>query len=411
MNRVVITGLGVVSPLGIDINKFWNGVKEGKSAIDYVSSFDVTDMPTKVAAEVKDFDPLNYMEKRQARRKSRFMQFAYAAAGNAVKAANLDVDKIDKYEFGVIVGSGIGGMEIVENEKEVLNKKGPGRINPLSIPMIIPNIAASDIAIRFGARGYNESVAAACATGNNAIGNAYKIIKNGEAKVMIAGSSEAVITPLTFAGFCALRAMSKVQDPKLASRPFDAQRDGFVMGEGAGILILEELEHALKRDAPIIGEIAGYGCTNDAYDVVAPNPNGEAAAKSMLKAIESADINRNDIGYINAHGTSTIYNDKMETMAVKKVFGEYAKNIPISSTKSMLGHSLGASGSIEAVITTLALKEGFIPPTINYSHTDTECDLDYVPNKGRKADFEYAMSNSFGFGGHNSILLFKKFRY
>lgn len=411
MNRVVITGLGVVTPLGIDINNFWDAVKEGKSAVDYVSSFDVTDMPTKVAAEIKDFDPLNYMEKRQARRKSRFMQFANVAADNAIKSANLDVDKIDKYDFGVIVGSGIGGMEIVESEKEVLNKKGPKRINPLSIPMIIPNIAASDIAIKYGARGYNESVAAACATGNNAIGNAFKIIKSGEAKVMIAGSSEAVITPLTFAGFCALRAMSKAQDPKLASRPFDLQRDGFVMGEGAGILILEELEHALNRDAEIIGEIVGYGCTNDAYDVVAPSPSGEAAAKSMLKAIESADINKNDIGYINAHGTSTTFNDKFETLAIKKVFGEHAKNIPISSTKSMLGHSLGASGSIEAVITTLALNEGFIPPTINYSNIDPECDLDYVPNIGRKADFDYALSNSFGFGGHNSILVFKKFRY
>lgn len=411
MSRVVITGLGVVSPLGIDINKFWSSIKEGKSAVRLVSSFDTTDMPTKVAAEIKDFNPLDYMEKRQARRKSRFMQFANVAAENAVKSANLNIEKIDKYEFGVIVGSGIGGMEIVESEKEVLNKKGPNRINPLSIPMIIPNIAASDIAIKFGAKGYNESVAAACATGNNAIGNAFKIIKDGGAKIIIAGSSEAVITPLTFAGFCALRAMSKVQDPRLASRPFDAQRDGFVMGEGAGILVLEELEHALRRDAEIIGEIVGYGCTNDAYDVVAPNPDGEGAAKSILKAIESANINKNDIGYINAHGTSTIYNDKLETLAINKVFGENARNIPISSTKSMLGHSLGASGAIEAVITTLALKEGYIPPTINYSNKDPECDLDYVPNVGRKAEVEYALSNSFGFGGHNSILVFRKFKY
>lgn len=411
MSRVVVTGAGVVSPLGIDINKFWSSIKEGRSAVDFVTSFDVSEMPTKVAAEIKDFDPLDYMEKRQARRKSRFMQFANVAADNAVKAANLNVNKIDKYKFGVIVGSGIGGMEIVENEKEILSKRGPNRINPLSIPMIIPNMAASDIAMKFGAKGYNESVAAACATGNNAIGNAYKIIKNGEAEVMIAGSSEAVITPLTFSGFCALRAMSKAQDPKKALRPFDAQRDGFVMGEGAGILVLEELEHALKREADIMGEIAGYGCTNDAYDVVAPDPDGTAAAKSMLMAIESAHINKNDIGYINAHGTSTVYNDKIETLAIKKVFGENAKNIPISSTKSMLGHSLGASGSIEAVITILALKEGFIPPTINYSSKDPECDLDYVPNTGRKADFEYALSNSFGFGGHNSILVFKKFSY
>lgn len=409
MNRVVITGAGVVSPLGLDVETFWNAIKAGKSAIDYVSSFDVSDMPTKVAAEIKKFDPLDYMEKRETRRRSRFMQFAIIAAEKAVENSRLDIDKVDKYELGVIVGSGIGGMEIVESQYQVLMNKGPKRLNPLAIPMIIPNIATSDIAIKYGAKGYNESVVAACATGNNAIGNAYKIIKSGEAKVMITGGSEAVITPLTFGGFCALRAMTKSSDPKNASRPFDAQRDGFVMGEGAGIIILEELEHALKRGANILGEIVGYGCTNDAYDVVAPSPNGEAAAKSISKAIESSNIDAKEIGYINAHGTSTIYNDKLETLAIKKVFGEGAKNIPISSTKSMTGHLLGASGAIEAIITTLALKEGFLPPTINYHNEDPECDLDYVPNIGRKAEINYALSNSFGFGGHNSILLFKKF--
>lgn len=409
MSRVVITGAGVISPLGLDIDNFWDAIKNGKSAIDYVSGFDVSEMATKVAAEIKNFDPLNYMEKREARRRSRFMQFAIAAAEKAVENSKLDIDKIDKYDLGVIVGSGIGGMEVVENQYEVLLNKGPKRLNPLAIPMIIPNIATSDIAIKYGAKGYNESVVAACATGNNAIGNAYRVIKNGYAKVMITGGTEAVITPLTFGGFCALRAMTKSTDPENASKPFDAQRDGFVMGEGAGIIVLEELGHALQREAHILGEIVGYGCTNDAYDVVAPSPNGEAAAKSILKAIESSNINLNEIGYINAHGTSTIYNDKLETLAIKKVFGEAAKNIPVSSTKSMTGHLLGASGAIEAIITALALKDGFIPPTINYHNEDPECDLDYVPNTGRKAEINYALSNSFGFGGHNSILLFKKF--
>lgn len=409
MKRVVITGMGVVSPLGLDIRKFWSSIKEGKSSIDYVSSIDVTDMPTKVAAEIKNFDPLDFMNRKEIRKASRFMQFAIAASQMAIENSKLDVEKVDKYEMGVIVGSGIGGMEVIEKQYDTLCKRGPSRIIPFSIPMIIPNMASSEIAIRYGAKGYNECVISACATGTNAIGNAFKIIRDEEAKVMITGGSEAVITPLVFSGFCAMRAMSKSNNPNNASRPFDAERDGFVMGEGAGILVLEELEHALRREANILGEIVGYGCTNDAYDIVAPNPEGEGAARCMLKAIENSKISIQDIGYINAHGTSTVYNDKMETLAIKRTFGEQAKSIPISSTKSMTGHLLGASGAIEAIITALALKDGFLPPTINYKTKDPECDLDYVPNIGRSADINFALSNSFGFGGHNSTLVFKKY--
>lgn len=407
VKRVVITGIGVVSSLGLDIRKFWNSIKEGKSAIDYVSSIDVTDMPTKVAAEIKNFDPLDFMNRKELRKASRFMQFAVAASQMAIENSKLDVEKVDKYEMGVIVGSGIGGMEVIEKQYDTLCKRGPSRITPFSIPMIIPNMASSEIAIRYGAKGYNECVISACATGTNAIGNAFKIIRNEEAKVMITGGAEAVITPLVFSGFCAMRAMSKSNNPNNASRPFDAERDGFVMGEGAGILVLEELEHALRREANILGEIVGYGCTNDAYDIVAPNPEGEGAARCMLKAIQNSKISIQDIGYINAHGTSTVYNDKMETLAIKRIFGERANSIPISSTKSMTGHLLGASGAIEAIITTLALKDGFLPPTINYNTKDPECDLDYVPNVGRSVDINFALSNSFGFGGHNSTLVFK----
>lgn len=409
MKRVVITGVGVVSPLGLGIRKFWDSIKEGKSAIDYVSSIDVTDLPTKVAAEIKNFDPLDFMNRKEIRKASRFMQFAIAASQMAIENSKLDVEKIDKYEMGVIVGSGIGGVEVIEKQYDILCKRGPSRITPFSIPMIIPNMASSEIAIRYGAKGYNECVISACATGTNAIGNAFKIIRNEEAKVMITGGAEAVITPLVFSGFCAMRAMSKSNDPSNASRPFDAERDGFVMGEGAGILVLEELEHAIRREANILGEIVGYGCTNDAYDIVAPNPEGEGAARCMLKAIQNSKISIQDIGYINAHGTSTVYNDKMETLAIKRTFGEQAKSIPISSTKSMTGHLLGASGAIEAIITALAIKDGFLPPTINYKTKDPECDLDYVPNIGRSVNVNFALSNSFGFGGHNSTLVFKKY--
>lgn len=407
---MVITGIGVVSALGSDIGEFWSSIKNGSSSIDYVSSIDVTNLPTKVAAEIKNFNPLDFMSKKEIRKASRFMQFAIAASQMAIDNSKLNLEKVDKYEMGVIIGSGIGGMEVIEKQYDVLFKKGANRINPFSIPMIIPNMASSEVAIRYGAKGYNECVVSACATGNNAIGNAFKIIRDGDAKVMITGGAEAVITPLVFSGFCAMRAMSKSKDPKNASRPFDADRDGFVMGEGAAILILEEINHALKRGADILGEIIGYGCTNDAYDIVAPNPEGEGAARCMLKAIENSKIHTNDIVYINAHGTSTIYNDKMETLAVKRVFGKRAKDIPISSTKSMTGHLLGASGAIEAVITTLALRDGFLPPTINYNTKDPECDLDYIPNVGRRAEVEFAISNSFGFGGHNSTLVFKKYK-
>jgi len=408
-NRVVVTGLGVVHSLGLNVQDFWNSIKEGKCGIKVVEKFDISPFPTKVAAEITDFDPSNYIDKKEARRMDKYTQYAMAATKMAIEEAKLDLDKVDKDRMGVIVGSGIGGIETLEEQHKVLLEKGPGRISPFFIPMMIANMASGRIAIQYGARGFNECVVTACATGTNSIGDAFKVIQRGDADIMITGGSEAPITPLSFAGFCSMKAMSTNPDPNTASRPFDLERDGFVMGEGAAILILEELEHALRRGANILAEVVGYGCTCDAYDIVQPAPEGEGAARCMKLAIQDAGIRPEDIGYINAHGTSTYYNDKYETLAIKSVFGEHAKKLAISSTKSMTGHLLGAAGAIEALITVLALKEGFLPPTINYKTPDPECDLDYVPNKGRNADIEYALSNSLGFGGHNSTIIMKKF--
>lgn len=407
--RVVITGTGVVSSLGLGTEQFWASIKEGKSGISTVTKFDITNFPTKVAAEVRDFEPTNFMDKKEAKRMDRFTQFSVAAARMAIETSGLDLEKINRARAGVIVGSGIGGIETLEDQHSVLSNKGPGRVSPFFIPMMIGNMASGRIAIEFGFKGFNECVVTACATSNNAIGDSFKVIQRGDADIMITGGAEASITPLSFAGFCSMGAMSTNADPNTACRPFDKDRDGFVMGEGAGVLILEEMEHALNRGADIIAEVVGYGCTCDAYHITAPDPEGDGGVRCMKTAIADAGISPDEIGYVNAHGTSTPLNDPMETAVVKKVFGEHANKLAVSSTKSMTGHLLGAAGSIEAIATALALKEGFLPPTINYKTPDPECDLDYVTNTGRKADIKYAISNALGFGGHNAAVLLKKY--
>ncbi|NEZ47629.1 beta-ketoacyl-ACP synthase II [Clostridium niameyense] len=407
-NRVVITGLGAITPLGNNIDSFWNNIKNGVVGIDFIKGFDTANFKAKLAAEVKDFNPEEYIEKKEARRMDKFCQFAIAASQQAVDDSKLDLDHIDKNRFGVIVGSGIGGIGTIEKEEEKLLNKGPNRISPLFIPMIIGNMAAGNIAIRFGAKAICNAIVTACATGTNCIGEAFRVIKNGEADIMIAGGAEASITPVAVAGFTSLTALSKSTDPKRASIPFDKERDGFIMGEGSGILILESLEHAKKRGAKIYGEIVGYGATCDAYHMTSPAPKGEGASRAMNIAIKEADINKEKISYINAHGTGTFYNDKFETEAIKEVFESHAYNIPISSTKSMTGHLLGAAGAVEAIVCVKSLEEGFIPPTVGYKVKDEECDLDYVIEGGRQKDIEYAMSNSLGFGGHNAIILLRR---
>ena len=406
--RVVVTGLGAITPVGNDTETFWNNIKNGVCGIDFITHFDNSNFKVKVAAEVKDFDPSIYMDRKEAKRMDIFSQFAVAAATQAVEDAKLDLETIDKNRFGVVVGSGIGGIGTIEKEQTKYLEKGPSKVQPLFIPMIISNMAAGNVAIKFQARGICTTVVTACATGTNAIGEAYRMIQYGTADVIIAGGTESSITPLSIAGFTTLTALSKSEDPKRASIPFDSERDGFVMGEGAGILILESLEHAQKRGAKIYAEVVGYGSTCDAYHMTSPSPDGEGAARAMELAISEAGISKEEVSYINAHGTSTPVNDKFETTAIKTVFGDYTKNVPVSSTKSMVGHLLGAAGAIEGVICVKALEEGFIPPTIGYSVPDPECDLDCVPNVGRKADLKYAMSNSLGFGGHNAVILMKK---
>ncbi|MEQ8154558.1 MAG: beta-ketoacyl-ACP synthase II [Clostridiaceae bacterium] len=408
--RVVITGTGVVSSVGMGTQEFWNNIKEGKCGISKIERADVSDMPTKVAAEIKNFNPEDYIDKKEARRMDRFCQFAIAASDMAVKESGLDTENMNKNRLGVIIGSGIGGIETMENQFKTMAEKGAGRVSPFLVPMMISNMASGLVAIKYGAKGFAECVVTACATSTNAVGDAFKVIQRGDADVMIAGGSEAAISRLALAGFCSSKAMTRNEDPETACRPFDKDRDGFIMGEGAGILILEDYDHAVKRNANIIAEITGYGCTNDAYHITSPADGGEGAARCMEVALKDAGINASDIGYINAHGTSTGLNDKNETAAIKTVFGEDAYKVPVSSTKSMHGHMLGATGAVEAIISALAVKEGFIPPTINYNTPDPECDLDYTPNKGRKADICYAMSNSLGFGGHNASIIIKAFK-
>jgi len=407
-NRVVVTGMGAVTPIGNDVNSFWNNIKEGTCGIDVIKSFDITNFKCKLAAEVKDFDVTVALDKREARKMDKYCQYAMVAAEEAVKNSGLDVQAIDSERLAVIVGSGIGGIGTIEQEHKKLLEKGPNRVTPYLIPMIIGNMAAGNIAIKYGAKGMCSSVVTACATGTNAIGDAFHMIQDGRADIIIAGGAEASISPLALAGFVSLTALSKSEDPLRASIPFDKERDGFIMGDGAGIVILESLEHAEKRNAKIYAEMKGYGSTCDAYHITSPSPDGEGAARSMVMALKDGDIKAEEVSYINAHGTSTPYNDKFETVAIKSAFGEYAYKIPVSSTKSMTGHLLGAAGAIEAIICVKALEEGFVPATIGYKVPDEDCDLDIVPNIGRKQQLKYAMSNSLGFGGHNATIILKK---
>ena len=405
--RVVITGMGAVSSLGFGADKLWQSIKQGKSGISRIERVDVSDLPTQVGAEVRNFDANQFLEKKEIRRMDRFAQYAMAATQMAVEEAKINFSTVNKERIGVIIGTGIGGIETIENQHSVLLEKGTSKISPFLIPMMLPNMAAGRVAIRYGIKGFTECTVSACASSTNAIGDAFKIIQRNAADMMIAGGAEASITRLSLAGFCAMRAMTTNLDVTTASRPFDLERDGFVLGEGSGTIIIEELNHALLRGANIIAEIVGYGCTNDAYHITAPAVGG--AAQCMKLAIEDAGIQPYDIGYINAHGTSTQLGDKNETDAIKTVFQKYAYELPVSSTKSMTGHLLGASGAIEAIITAAALKEGFLPPTINYKTPDQGCDLHYVPNEGKKVAISYALSNSFGFGGHNATLVLKAF--
>ncbi|MBI4762830.1 MAG: beta-ketoacyl-ACP synthase II [Chloroflexota bacterium] len=409
--RVVVTGMGCISPVGNTVEETWKSLLAGKSGAGPITLFDASRHKTRFAAEVKGFDPVAIFGNREARKMDRFTQFATVAAIEALAHARLTIDDSNRHRVGIVIGTGIGGIGTIMEQVEVLRERGPERISPFLVPMMISDSAAGMLAIRFGARGPNMALATACASGNNAIGEAVEMIRRGSADVMLAGGSEGALVPLAMAGMNVMGALStRNDDPLTASRPFDKDRDGFLMGEGAGILVLESLEHAQARGAEILCEISGYGTTDDAYHISAPAENGAGAAMSMRLALEDAGLQVTDIDYINAHGTSTPLNDKSETAAIKTVFGEQAYKIPVSSTKSMTGHLLGASGAVEAVFSILAMREGVIPPTINYHTPDPECDLDYVPNQPRKAVIRHVMSNSFGFGGHNATLVFSQFK-
>ncbi|ASJ54477.1 beta-ketoacyl-[acyl-carrier-protein] synthase II [Brevibacillus formosus] len=408
--RVVITGVGVVSPVGNDAQTFWNSLLEGKSGIGRVAAFDASDYPTQIAGEVKNFDPEQYMDKKDIRRTDRFVQFGLAAAKMAVEDAKLEITPENAERVGVYIGSGIGGLTTWEEQHSVLLEKGPRRVSPFFIPMLIANMASGAVSIQYGAKGPTSSAITACATGTNAIGDALRLIQFDHADVMIAGGAEATVRPMAFAGFCSAKAMSTRNDePQKASRPFDKDRDGFVMGEGAGVLILEELEHAKKRGATIIAEVIGYGMSADAHHITSPSPGGEGAARCMASALKDAGVDPTEVQYINAHGTSTDQGDIAETQAIKRVFGEHAYKLAVSSTKSMTGHLLGATGGVEAIATAYALRDQVLPPTINLENPDPECDLDYVPNHARKATVNVAVSNTFGFGGHNATVILKRY--
>ena len=400
----------MLTPLGIGVEKSWNAMCRGESGIDKVTQFDTTDMPSKIAGEIKGFDPADYIEQKEIKKMDRFIQLAVAASQMVMDDCALKITDENAPRIGTIVGAGMGGLSSIEFFYKRLLENGPRRVSPFFIPIVIINLAAGQIAIRFGLKGPNSAVATACASGTHAIGDAFKIIQRGDADAMVAGGSEACITAIGFAGFCAAKALSTNNDePKKASRPFDAKRDGFVMGEAAGLLMLEELEFAQKRGARIYAEVVGYGMSGDAYHITAPSPDGDGAYRCMKAALEDSGLPQTSIQYINAHGTSTKFNDELETMAIKRLFKEYAYKIPVSSTKSMTGHMLGAGGGVEAVVSILTIVNGIIHPTINYEFPDPQCDLDYVPNKARQAKVDAAMSNSFGFGGTNASLIFKKF--
>ena len=410
MKRVVITGLGAITPIGNNVNEFWNGIKEGKCGIDYITKFDTTDFKVKLAAEVKEYNPEEYFDRREARRLDKFSQYAMIASREAWKDSGLDKEKENMERVGVVIGSGIGGIETIETENRKCVEKGPDRVSPMYIPMGILNMATGNVAIDVGAKGESYAMVTACASGTHCIGESYRMIKHGYQDVIIAGGTEAGITPLGIAGFTNIKALTKSEDKTRASIPFDKERSGFVMGEGAGVVILEELEHALKRGAKIYAEIVGYGATSDAYHITSPAPGGEGGARAMKLAIEDGNVKPEEITYINAHGTSTHLNDSSETQAIKTALGEeVAKKVMVSSTKGHTGHLLGAAGGVEAIVCAKAIEEGFVPATINYKVPDEECDLDIVPNEGRNKEIEYAMSNSLGFGGHNSSLLLKKY--
>ncbi|OGW48661.1 MAG: beta-ketoacyl-[acyl-carrier-protein] synthase II [Nitrospirae bacterium RBG_19FT_COMBO_42_15] len=400
----------MLTPLGIGVEKSWNAMCRGESGIDKVTQFDTTDMPSKIAGEIKGFDPADYIEQKEIKKMDRFIQLAVAASQMVMDDCALKITDENAPRIGTIVGAGMGGLSSIEFFYKRLLENGPRRVSPFFIPIVIINLAAGQIAIRFGLKGPNSAVATACASGTHAIGDAFKIIQRGDADAMVAGGSEACITAIGFAGFCAAKALSTNNDePKKASRPFDAKRDGFVMGEAAGLLMLEELEFAQRRGARIYAEVVGYGMSGDAYHITAPSPDGDGAYRCMKAALEDSGLPQTSIQYINAHGTSTKFNDELETMAIKRLFKEYAYKIPVSSTKSMTGHMLGAGGGVEAVVSILTIVNGIIHPTINYEFPDPQCDLDYVPNKARQAKVDAAMSNSFGFGGTNASLVFKKF--
>lgn len=409
-NRAVITGMGVLSPVGNTLEDFWSHLVEGQSGIDFVTRFDVSEMATKVAGEIKDFEPTDWLDKKESRRMDRFVQLAVAAAKMAITDSGLDLETMDKERAGAVIGCGIGGVTTFEEQKEILMAKGPGRVSPFFVPMLISNMAAGHISIAFGLQGASSTVVTACASSTNAIGEALRLIERGDADVVICGGTEAPLTSLAFAGFCSMKAMShEKENAKEACRPFDARRSGFVMGEGAGILILESAEHAKARSAKIYAELVGYGSTSDAHHITTPVPGGAGAARAMQKALESAGIKPEEVDYINAHGTGTGANDATETAAIKSVFGPQAYKVPISSTKSMTGHLMGAAGGIEAIVCALTIQNGVIPPTINYGEPDPDCDLDYVPNIAREKEVKVALSNTFGFGGHNATVILKKF--
>lgn len=407
--RVVVTGLGAITPIGNTLEAYWQGLREGRNGIGMITCFDTKDHACKIAGEVKDFDPLLYMDRKEAKRMARFSQFAVAGSIDALKDANLVINDDNADDVGIVIGTGVGGLKVMEEQNEVLLTKGPGRVTPFLVPTMISNMAAGLTAIHVGAKGPNSCSVTACAAGTNAIGDAFRLIQGGYAKAMICGGTEAAITPLAIAGFASAKALSTRNDsPETASRPFDRDRDGFVMGEGCGILILEEREYALARGAKIYAEMVGYGMTCDAYHMTSPVPEGLGATKAMELALKDGNLSPADISYVNAHGTSTSANDTTETKAIKRALGDHAHNIAVSSTKSMTGHLLGGSGGIEAVATILAIANDEVPPTINLQNPDAECDLDYVPNQSRKMKVEVALSNSFGFGGHNVTIAFRK---
>ena len=408
--RVVVTGVGLVSAVGVGTEETWKNLLAGQSGVGLITHFDTTNFAVKIAAEVKHFDPLQFIEKKELKKMGLFIQFALAAAEFAMRHARLEIRPDIAERVGVYIGSGIGGFDVIEREHTALMQGGPRKISPFFIPASIVNLASGFVSIRWGAKGPNSATCTACSSSAHAVGDSFRLIERGDADVMIAGGAEAAITPMGVGGFAAMRALStRNEAPEKASRPFDAERDGFVVGEGAGILILEELNFALERGAPVLAEIVGYGMSGDAFHITQPSEDADGAVRAMRNTLASANVAPEQVGYINAHGTSTPYNDRLETLAIKKVFGEHAWKIPVSSTKSMTGHLLGGAGGLEAGIVVLALRDQILPPTINYEHPDPECDLDYVPNQARPAQVEYALSNSFGFGGTNAALLFKRY--